>query len=374
VALYLAIFIGLALATLLDLVKDDDPYLNKRFVYFSFVTLLIFISSIRWETGPDWDSYHNFYVEIEEFVKDSAVNFFEPGFTWINYAFSTAGLPYTALLTFFAVVTIGLKAIVFARHTRVLFLLLFLYYCYYLGDILFVRQFTAVSMCLYGLRFVEKRQFWPFVAIVLLATSIHVTALFFVVAYWLYWARISDRKLYLCLLLALIIGLIDITNWLVTLVVRLVGVDAVLADKILKYGDEGLDTGSGNPYLAYALGVLKRSFILPILIIGKKWVAEPYRAQYRSQLNLLVFGNVIYFVFILSVPVITRLALPFLYMEIFMLAILISSLNDMGLRLVSIGVVIAFGLLRLYLFMQPYWDLYVPFQTIWDQHYELNRY
>lgn len=372
-AIYIVIFIVLAIISILDLVKDDDPHLNKRLIYTCCIVGLIIISSIRWETGPDWDSYHNFYVEIDQFANNSG-NLFEPGFTWINYVFFNAGWSYTVFLTFFAIVTIGLKALVFARYSRMLFLLLFLYYCYYLGDVLFVRQFTAVSLCLFGLRYVEERQFWRFLVIVLLATSIHVTASFFLLAYWLYRMEFSDRWLYFFLVAGLVVGLIDVTDWLIQLVVQAVGVDAMVAEKILKYGDEGLDTSFSNPYLAYALGVLKRSFILPILIMGTKWVPEEHRGRYRSQLNLLVFGNVIYFVFILSVPVITRLALPFLYMEIFMLAMLVSSLKDMKLRLASIGIIVVFGLIRLYLFMQPYWDLYVPFQTIWDTHYELNRY
>ena len=370
---YIGLFVLTAALTLLDLV-DGDRYGVKRGTFVGVLLLLILVSALRWETGPDWDSYFNFFEHIDEFVDGTSINFFEPGYTAINWFFSVNNLSYTAMLAFLAVVTIGVKGIVFLRYPRILFLLLFLYYAYYLADIISVRQFTAVALCLFSLKYIEQRQFWYFLATVLVATTIHVSSLFFVVAYWLFRVRLSDKFLYIGLAVGFLMGLVDITSWLVNLVVSVVGVDASVADKVLRYGDEGLETSHANPYISYALGFFKRALILPILIFGRRMVPYKDEGWYSGQLNLLVFGNMIYFVFILNVPVITRLALPFLYMEIFLLASLVSSIKDFKLRVVSILLVIAFGAVRLYMFMAPYWDLYVPFQTIFGENNLLNRY
>lgn len=371
--IYVALFVILAALTLFDLV-DDDRHGLKRGAFIGLLLLLILVSTVRWETGPDWDSYINFYEHIDEFLSEASINFFEPGYTAINWVFATNNLPYTAMLAFLAVVTIGMKGLVFLRYPRILFLLLFLYYAYYLADIISVRQFTAVALCLFSLKYIEQRRFWPFLAMVVGATAIHVSSLFFIVAYWLFWFRLSDKLLYIGLVTGFLIGLVDITSWLVNIVVSVVGVDAAVADKVLRYGDEGLETSHANPYISYALGFLKRACILPILIAGRRII--PYRDEwwYSGHLNLLVFGNIIYFVFILNVPVITRLALPFLYMEIFLLASLVSAIKDVKFRVLAILLVIAFGAVRLYMFMVPYWDLYVPFQTIFDKNPLLNRY
>lgn len=371
--IYIALFVVLAILTVLDLV-GDDRYWIKRGTFIGMVLLLIFISSIRWQTGPDWDSYINFYERIDEFLSGPAINFFEPGYTVINWAFSTTGAPYTAMLAFLAVITIGVKGVVFLRYPRILFLLLFLYYAYYLADMISVRQFTAVAFCLFSLKYIEERRFWYFLVTIVAATTIHVSSLFFIVAYWLYWVRLSDNLLYTGLFLGFAIGLIDITSWLVNVVVSVVGVDAAIADKVLRYDDEGLETSHANPYISYVLGLLKRALVLPILIAGRRIIPHKDEGWYSGQLNLLVLGNIIYFVFILNVPVITRLALPFLYMEIFLLASLVSSVKDIKIRILAILVVIVFGAVRLYMFMVPYWDLYVPFQTIFDKSHLLNRY
>lgn len=370
--IYIIVFIVLSLLNVMDLVKVNLLY--KRMLFAIVIVLLILISGIRWETGPDWDSYYYFYHDIEHFVYNSTLNFFEPGFTYLNLLSSRLGLSYTAFLFFFAVATIGLKGVVFNRHHSILFILLFLYYCYYLADVLSVRQFTAVSICLFGLQYIEGRKFLPFLCCIVLAISIHISTVFFLLAYWLYRFRCSDKTLYALLVVGFMVGLIGISGWAIQLAVNLIGVDAATAEKLLLYGDEGLETSHANPYLSYALGILKRVFILPLLIYGGRYVSLAVLPKYRGYLNLLIFGNIIYFIFILSVPVITRLALPFLYMEIFLLAYFLTSLNDFKIRVFILILIVVFGAFRLYLFMSPYMDLYVPFQTIFDEVYDPFRY
>ena len=370
--IYIVVFLMLSLFSVMDLVKVNLLY--KKMFFAVVIVLLIVISGVRWETGPDWDSYYHFYNDIEYFAYDSTLNFFEPGFTYLNLFATRLGLSYTTFLFFLAVTTIGLKGLVFNRHHSILFILLFLYYCYYLADISSVRQFTAVSICLFGLKYVEDRRFLPFLFCILLATSIHISAAFFLLAYWFYQFKLSDTTLYTLLIVGFVIGLIGISGWAIQLAVNVIGVDATTAEKLLQYGDEGLETSHSNPYLSYALGILKRAFILPLLIYGKRYTSPTILPKYQGFLNLLVFGNIIYFIFILSVPVITRLALPFLYMEIFLLAYLLLSMNDFKLKVFLLILIVIFGAFRLYLFMSPYMDLYVPFQTIFDEVYDPFRY
>jgi hypothetical protein len=370
---YIGLFILLALLAPLDLVNADQQA-TKRKIFYGVILLLILLSSIRWETGPDWDSYHNFYTEIDQFVAHPETNFFEPGFTAINYSFHWMGLPYSVLLTFFAIITIGLKSLVFMRHGRMLFILLFLYFSYYLADVLSVRQFMAVSINLFAFTYIERRKLLPFLLLTALSVSIHIASLLFFLAYWIYHIRLTNRTMILALCTSLLLGLIDFTTPLIELFARSLGIDSVFIDKVLRYGEEGLDTSHANPYISYALGVLKRSFILPLLFLGRKWVKPIYLDRYQSYLQMLVVGNLIYFVFILTIPVITRLALPFLYMEIFLLGYLVISVKDWHLKVGMIAALILFGAFRLYLFMLPYMDLYQPFQTIFTQKLLYNRF
>lgn len=54
-----------------------------------------------------------------------------------------------------------------------------------------LRQVIAVGICFWGLQFIEKKQFWKFLATVLLASVFHRTALVFLVAYPVYHIRLT---------------------------------------------------------------------------------------------------------------------------------------------------------------------------------------
>lgn len=59
-----------------------------------------------------------------------------------------------------------------------------------------------------------------------------------------------------------------------------------------------------------------------------------------------------------------RLSTGFLLFEIFVLSYLVFYIKDKGLRLAAFLLLLLFGAFRLYNLISVYWDLYVPFETI----------
>ncbi len=95
----------------------------------------------------------------------------------------------------------------------------------------------------------------------------------------------------------------------------------------------------------------------------KDRVEDKKREVYRGYLNLLIAGNVIYFLFILSFPDVTRLSLAYLYYEIFLIGLMISSIHRLQFKVLAFSLLLVFGGFRLYSFMAPYLDYYLPFKT-----------
>ncbi|MGV8878721.1 MAG: EpsG family protein [Sphingobacteriaceae bacterium] len=370
--IYIVIFLILATLSLLDLIEDKG--ILKSVLFWCISASLIFISSIRWETGPDWNSYLSFYRDIELYTKGSLVsaNFMEPGYTKMNLWMKSLGFNYSGFLCMIAILTIGLKARVISAHREVLMTALFLYYCYYLADIVSVRQFTALSITLFSSLFIIKRKPVYFFLFVVCACTIHITSVLFIFAYWIYNRRFSPLFLYSALLITLILGIINIADFAIDVLVKTIGENANLAIKLLKYQDQGIESTS-NPYVSFIIGVTKRIIVLPLFIGAVKIIDDRYRERYIGYLNLLVFGNAIYFLFALTIPVIQRLSVPFLIFEIFIWAYLLISIKDVRLRFLFFFFILLFGAMRLYLFLAPYKDLYIPFQTIFDSHY-IDRY
>lgn len=288
----------------------------------------------------------------------------ERGFTFINYAVASLNLNYNALLALMAILMIGIKAKVIFEHRQIMMIALFLYYCYYLADIFGVRQFLAISLTLYSIRFIIDKRFMPFLLIVLLASTVHITAIFFLFSYWVYHIKYSPVLLYSVLLIALILGFMDIGGFAVKTAMNLVGIDSRVGDKLMQYGNDGMETAQGNPYISFAVGVAKRALFLPLFISCRRFIAPSLQARYTGYLNLLIFGNIIYLLFMISLPVIARLSTGFLLFEIFILGYLVITVQNKWLRMLAFLLVMLFGAFRLYNLIAVYWDLYIPFETI----------
>ena len=361
--IYIVLFLILASVAVLDLVKDME--LPKFWIFLSCMVGLIFISGIRWDTGPDWASYFDFYRDILLYAKGPwvAANFIEPGYTDLNLFFHGLGFSYTGFLFVVAIVTIGLKAKVFFHHKDIMMIVLFLYYCYYLADIAAVRQFTAVSLTLLSALFIIKRKPIWFLLLVFGACTIHISSILFFGAYWIYYRPHSKKLLFAILIIALILGVVNVPDSIIELIVKYIGGGSDIAAKLLTYKKQGIES-SRNPYLMLALGMAKRAVVLPLFIFGVQLIKDKYRSRYVGYLNLLVFGNAIYFLFALSIPVIQRLSLPFLIFEIFLWGYLLVSISDIKLRYLSFLFVVLFGAFRLYSFILPYKALYLPFKSI----------
>ncbi|QNL51584.1 EpsG family protein [Olivibacter sp. SDN3] len=336
----------------------------KHILFWFLSIVLIFISSIRWNVGTDWYAYTDYFSKIEGYVDNPETNTMERGFTYLNYVVYQITGSYTVLLAIMAILTIGIKASFIYRHKQIMMLGLFLYFCYYMADIFAVRQYLAISITLLSIRYIIQRRFTPFLLVIIVAALVHITAVFFVFAYWIYPIRYSPKWMYSILLVALLLGFMDIGGILTKIAMNMVGVDSRVGDKLLFYGEEGEEITVGNPYIAFAIGVAKRALFLPIFIAFQPHIDAVNRPRYTGYLNLLIFGNIIYLMFMLSLPVMARLSTGFLLFEIFILGYLVVSIADKRLRMLAYVLVVLFGAFRLYNLISVYWELYVPFETI----------
>ncbi len=363
--IYGILFIVLAFFALFDVLRGGGKI--KKIIFCFLVIVLIVLSAIRWNVGTDWVSYLDFYESVSSYVLNPELNMMERGFTYLNYGLSQLGLNYSGYLAVVALLTIGIKAKVFYEHRSTMMMCLFLYFCYYFADLFAVRQFLAISITLYATKYIRERTLLKFIILVLIASSIHISSILFLAAYRIYHIKFSPILLYSTLLIAFVMGFFDVAGLLAKFVINFVGIDSRVGDKLMFYEEEGLDTATaGNPYIAFAVGVLKRAVFLPIFIYCKRFVSEKDQANYVGYLNLLVFGNLIYLVVMISLPVIARVTTGFLIYEIFVISYLVISIKNKWYRVLGLLLVILFGAFRLYNLIAVYWDLYIPFETIFS--------
>ena len=359
--IYILLFFIFAFSMVLDLIIISQ--VSKKIICLVMLIGLILVSGMRWNVGPDWDSYYFFFVDYEQYRDGVYINMLEPGYTLLNGLVRTVSDNYTFFLFFIALLTIGIKFFVFIKHIKIIFVIIFFYYCYYLADVSSVRQFTSLSFTLLSSIYIVKKKPFAFIILVAIASTIHISCIAFFGAYWIYHQKINDSVLITILIISFMIGFLNISEVMMGKLISLMGNSSVYAEKLLKYSDSGIESANSNPYLSFVLGAVKRAIIIPLLFYFKNKIDPEDQEKFRGYLNLLVVGNVIYFLFIISFPEVTRLSVSYLYFEIFLLALVLVSIKDLMLRFCLLGIMIVFGAFRLYSFMAPFLDLYVPYKT-----------
>ena len=365
---YIYLFLFLALLSFTDYIYI--PKLSRiQLLYIggSFVFLLLWaFASLRWKTGTDWESYYDtFYYFSEEY----AVNF-EPGFAAFVSFIRNITSNYTVFLTIFSFICISLKFYFFHRFNKEFFFtLIFLYYCYYFGDIFAVRQSLAISLSLFSTIFIINKKPFYFVLFICLATSIHTSSILYFFAYFIYWRKLSDKTFYYIIFFSILLGLIGFGGIILDLLFKALGLDGFMGDKFNNYL-KGEDEVVNNPFLSYILGVSKRLLLIPLFIYVKNKTNERF-IYFNGYFNLYMVGNIIYFLFAKDLAIFARASVPFLLFEIFLLGYVLLYFKRDKKKLVFIFfIMILFSWARFTALVNSYYDLYVPYNSIFDDKIE----
>lgn len=330
-------------------------------------------ASFRWETGTDWNSYYDTFFYFSE----AHVINFEPGYVTMLSFIREYTSNYTVFLAVFSFLCIFLKFSYFYKyHKEFFFTLVLLFYCYYFADIFAVRQNLAISLTLFSTVFIIKQKPLFFILFVGLATSIHYSSILFFFAYYFYWSKVSDKRFYYLIAFSVVFGLMGIGGLILNLFLKALGLDGFIGAKINNYLNEDSEVlnTTNNPIVMYLLGVTKRFLLLPIFIYVKNR-SEGKFLYFQGYFNLYMIGNVIYFLFAKDLAVFARAAVPFLLFEIFLISYVLFYFKTAKKKMVFVFIIVMFfSWARFSALVNSYYDLYVPYNSIFDKKIERTNF
>lgn len=371
---YIIIFVILFILGWLDIINLE---LNskKLFAYFLFL-LFIILGSIRWETGTDWLNYHDYFRDNFNW-SDFNDGRFEVGYAFINFVVKSFTSNYSVFLAVFAILTISIKgiAIVELKFNRYILITSLVFFSYFLADVFSSRQSLAISLTLLASRYaIHKPNFIRFLGIIIIASCFHITAILFIPAYFLKKKIISRRFLIttglLCILFGFLLSMIPMifyANFFAQFGGR-------VATKLMEYSasaDVSIDTSGSavDSKTRYIISVFKRLMILiPILIFYKRLTEDKVKTQI---LTLLFFGDLMFFLLTPVLDVLTRATAYYEMYEIFVLPMFLDLFKTRWKQVVVYIFITLFCLSKLMMVLYHFWDLYVPFQTIFEE--PINR-
>ncbi|OMQ09849.1 EpsG family protein [[Flexibacter] sp. ATCC 35103] len=357
--IYILIFFILLLFTTISLYNSKLRYI----LYFLSVFILIIFGSLRWETGADWIPYNNFFLlndSLDKFLEGG----FEIGFAYLNYFVKSFSDSYSVMLFVVSSIALLSKSIFVLKKSDNIVFVIFGFYCFFLGDSFPVRQAMAVGILLASTIFIIDRKKIFFLLCVCLAATIHVTSLFFIFAYPIFHLKWSNKKIIYLFLVCIFIGFIKLPIVILSKLSNVGDLGFVTA-KLLYYLEDGADQNTLDNPINFIVSLIRRLLVFTPLFLCRKR-CEAYDPNYNGYLNLLCFGNAIFFAFCTSIEVFIRMGAYFYIYEIFLLAIILKVYWPTKAGSWVYLLLILYFCIKLYGALSAYWDLYVPYYSIFE--------
>lgn len=196
----LAFFIYTFLLLMLMSVAFFARNLNSKqsyFVIFISIVLYSLIIGMRYNVGADYLTYMNDY-------NNQSIERYEIGFKFLNNFFYHVGFPFPLLCIFIAFCQLFLVYSGFKKYRELFPWIIFFYFTtlYIFFSINGMRQALAISIVIYSFQFIQERKLLRFTFTILVAMSIHKSAIvllpfYFIANYELLRNRLIQYLLYI---------------------------------------------------------------------------------------------------------------------------------------------------------------------------------
>ena len=340
--MYLGLLNGLFL---LRLVAQTD---RARALYWMVLIGLFLFSAFRFRVGCDWSGYYYNYLWGVSRDYADALSYREPLWWFIQVAFNRAGLSYPWVNVFTsAVFFVGIHAFARRQPDRLGFLVLLFPILIINMPMSGIRQAAAIGLvCLSMLALIDHRPF-RFVAWILLGSTIHSSALAFLLLTPLATGKYTKVRLALTAVLAIpamfVLAQTDEAQ---------VAIDRYVDTDIEAFG------------AAFRVGILTLSGLHFLLILRKPWAR-----QFPKDFGLASIGATMMVVLVLLLPLSTVIADRFSYYLVPIQAMIFSRIpylrlgpsRKMQSALPYLGLLLVFGIWSLN--SGHFQTCYVPYQT-----------
>lgn len=196
--LYISSFLvtGILLSRMpLGLRNSTNNSLSKKIRYIFYLVFAsffpLFLSSVRYGIGIDYSTYK---LIFEKFQHASLGDYWasSSGYEIGNYVLIKLGYRLfgntEGVFALYAILTIVLLVAAvnyYKDRVSVGISTLVMFFLFYTGSYNTVRQYLAIAIIIFAYRFIERRELLKYLLFVLLATSIHSTAMIMLFAYFL---------------------------------------------------------------------------------------------------------------------------------------------------------------------------------------------
>lgn len=294
---------------------------RKRLSVPNILGLIIFalLIGFRYDVGTDWMAYKDLFTDLS-------------GRTYLTFQDQKIEIGYYLLSKFFVNQNLGHQYLFFSMAllswyfvykgypSHILYLGLYFLFVdeFFFWSMNGMRQFLAIAIWFYSLKYVISRKIGYYILYILLASCFHKSVIFMLLVYFLPNLRLYNRKIWLIIFLAsLLIGSNSFVISKLTSAVVLVLTKLPIAVDYINYVDtDRLTTAQVN----LGLGFFYKIIVNVSIIYFSKFLLEK-----NSKLNIYILlffvGTVIFNIFY-NVQLVGRINQYFLFLRSFLMAVI----------------------------------------------------
>lgn len=227
--IYLFIYLFLLFFAFLEI--SNIPSKVRRLLYIIITFIFVFVAGLRYETGVDWLAYKDYFDETiplnEAFTSNSFGNVFlklDIGYSLLNSIVKMLG---GNIQHIFFIISITSTVLLIKNlkyySTHVLTALLIYYpFFFFIFDMSGLRQGLAIQIVLFSVRYISEKNFGKFLFFILLATSIHWTAIILLPLYIFANKKVSVKSTVFLFVVSVVVFTFKI-KWLGAILGDLIG-------------------------------------------------------------------------------------------------------------------------------------------------------
>lgn len=303
------------------------------------VSIMVAMAVLRTNVGTDWQAYYEFYIYGAEGT--------EVGYHFLNDLFFESGLHYNIFLLFINTLSLTLIYLSLQRHAKFLIIPILLFYCelFLYFNFSGIRQGLAISLTIYSTRFIVSRNFLKFLMLVVLSACFHITAVIFIVAYFIPFRRFTKKEYFI-----LIFGFLLFSTLMFSTVNLLSGSLAAKAEFYLELQEQ-----DANIKGLFLIGTIKRAMIIVLVLFFGKKMLKAKKSIFFFNIYLIGFGMYLT-TYLISPDIGVRLSSYFLIFDLFLAGNLLLMNYKLTTRLLitTIFALIALYKISTYMAMEAY--------------------
>lgn len=306
----------------------------------------LIVTVFRYRVGTDWTFVYEPYFY---YINHKIEKFNEIGFNLINRVIGWFTEDSWWMFAFVGAATIILFFIaIYDQSVHIPYsILLFFVINKYFTSLNQIRQMFAMAIFVYALKFVYQRKWKPYMFIVTIACTIHLSSVLYYFVYFLYGWKTTLKKSIL----------------LFTALVAALPIFKVVAPIIISFTRYSwyLDS-SFNENNFYLMGFIVNAFFMGVHFLYLKRAADDIHFQFMSNMMLL---STVLLLFSADIPQVLRAAEAFSVVQIFSFPIISKMEKDENIKLW--GIVLVVGIYSAKLWYDVYinqWHGVIPYHWV----------